>query len=229
MDPVLEVCCGSLQSAINAVAGGAERIELCSALEVDGLTPPVEVLRELRQQFPELKIHVLIRPREGNFVYTEAEVAQMEREIHEAVAAGATAIVCGALTAEGEIDVPATKRLVEAAEGLPFTFHRAFDVVKDQVAALETLKALGIQRVLTSGGAVTAEAGISMLRQLVNQAHGEIIILPGGGVNSLNACRILTETGATEIHGSCSDVLPDGSRLTNADEVAAVLAAIAVG
>ena len=226
MDPVLEVCCGSLQSAINAVAGGAERIELCSALEVDGLTPPVEVLRELRQQFPELKIHVLIRPREGNFVYTEAEVAQMEREIHEAVAAGATAIVCGALTAEGEIDVPATKRLVEAAEGLPFTFHRAFDVVKDQVAALETLKALGIQRVLTSGGAVTAEAGISMLRQLVNQAHGEIIILPGGGVNSLNACRILTETGATEIHGSCSDVLPDGSRLTNADEVAAVLEAI---
>ena len=80
MDPVLEVCCGSLQSAVNAVAGGAERIELCSALEVDGLTPPVEVLRELRQRFPELKIHVLIRPRDGDFVYTEAEVAQMERD-----------------------------------------------------------------------------------------------------------------------------------------------------
>ena len=224
--PILEVCCGSLQSAVNAVAGGAERIELCSALEVDGLTPSMEVLRELRQRFPELKIHVLIRPREGDFVYTEAEVAQMEREIHEAVAAGATAIVCGALTVDGEIDVPAMKRLVEAAEGMPFTFHRAFDVVKDQQAALETLKALGIRRVLTSGGAVTAEAGIPVLRQLVKQAHDDIIILPGGGVNSRNARRILTETGATEIHGSCSEVLSDGSRQTCAAEVAAVLGVI---
>ena len=224
--PTLEVCCGSLQSAINAVAGGAERIELCSALEVDGLTPSMEVLRELRQRYPWLRIHVLIRPREGDFVYTEAEVAQMEREIHEAVAAGATAIVCGALTVDGEVDVPATRRLVEAAEGLPFTFHRAFDVVKDQVVALETLKALGVQRVLTSGGAATAEAGIPVLRRLVEQAKGEIIILPGGGVNSHNASRILTETGTTEIHGSCSEVLPDGQRLTNADEVAAVLEAI---
>lgn len=224
--PILEVCCGSLQSALNAVAGGAERIELCSALEVDGLTPSMEVLRELRQRFPSLRIHVLIRPREGDFVYTEAEVAQMEREIHEAVAAGATAIVCGALTAEGEVDVPATKRLLEAAEGVPFTFHRAFDVVKNQQAALETLKALGIQRVLTSGGAATAETGIPVLRQLVALAHGEIIILPGGGVNSRNARRILTETGATEIHGSCSEVIPDGSRQTSAAEVAAVLATI---
>ena len=223
---VLEVCCGSLQSAVNAVAGGAERIELCSALEVDGLTPPVEVLRELRRRFPQLKIHVLIRPREGDFVYTEAEIVQMEREIHEAVAAGATAIVCGALTADGEIDVPATKRLVEAAKGLPFTFHRAFDVVKNQQAALETLKALGVHRVLTSGGAVTAEAGIPTLRQLIHQAHGEIIILPGGGVNSRNARRILTETGATEIHGSCSKVLADGSRQTSTTEVAAVLGVI---
>lgn len=224
--PILEVCCGSLQSAVNAVAGGAERIELCSALEVDGLTPPVELLRELRQRFPLLKIHVLIRPREGDFVYTETEVAQMEREIHEAMAAGATAIVSGALTAEGEVDVPATKRLVEAAEGLPFTFHRAFDVVKDQVAALETLKALGVQRVLTSGGAATAEEGIAVLRQLVTQAGDSLTILPGGGVNRRNARRIIKETGATEIHGSCSEVLPDGSRLTNADEVAAVLEAI---
>jgi len=225
-NPILEVCCGSLQSAVNAVAGGAERIELCSALEVDGLTPSMEVLRELRQRFPSLRIHVLIRPREGDFVYSEAEVARMEREIHEAVVAGATAIVSGALTADSEVDMPAMKRLVEAADGLPFTFHRAFDVVKDQQVALETLKSLGIQRVLTSGGAATAEAGIPVLRRLVEQSKGEIIILPGGGVNNRNACRILTETGATEIHGSCSEVLPNGERLTNADEVAAVLVAI---
>lgn len=223
---VLEVCCGSLQSAVNAVAGGAERIELCSALEVDGLTPSMQVLRELRQHYPALKIHVLIRSREGDFVYSEAEVAQMEREIHEAVAAGATAIVSGALTAEGEIDVPATKRLMQAAEGLPFTFHRAFDVVKDLQAALETLRALGIQRVLTSGGAATAEEGIAVLRQLVTQAGDSLTILPGGGVNRRNARRIIKETGATEIHGSCSEVLPDGQRLTSTAEVAAVLEAI---
>lgn len=223
---VLEVCCGSLQSAVNAVAGGAERIELCSALEVDGLTPSMQVLRELRQRYPALKIHVLIRPREGDFVYSEAEVAQMEWEIHEAVAAGATAIVSGALTADGEVDVPATKRLMQAAEGLPFTFHRAFDVVKDWQAALETLRALGIQRVLTSGGAATAEEGIAVLRQLVAQAGESLTILPGGGVNRRNARRIIKETGATEIHGSCSEVLPDGQRLTSAAEVAAVLEAI---
>ena len=223
---VLEVCCGSLQSAVKAVAGGAERIELCSALEVDGLTPSMQVLRELRQRYPALRIHVLIRPREGDFVYSEAEVAQMEREIHEAMSAGATAIVCGALTAEGEVDVPATKRLVEAAEGLPFTFHRAFDVVKDWQAALETLRALGIQRVLTSGGAATAEEGIAVLRQLVTQAGESLTILPGGGVNRRNARRIIKETGATEIHGSCSEALPDGQRLTSTAEVAAVLEAI---
>lgn len=223
---VLEVCCGSLQSAVNAVAGGAERIELCSALEVDGLTPSKQVLRELRQRYPALRIHVLIRPREGDFVYSEAEVAQMEREIHEAVAAGATAIVGGALTPDGEVDVPATKRIMQAAEGLPFTFHRAFDVVKDLQAALETLRALGIQRVLTSGGAATAEEGIAVLRQLVAQAGESLTILPGGGVNRRNARRIIKETGATEIHGSCSEVLPDGQRLTNAAEVAAVLEAI---
>ena len=223
---VLEVCCGSLQSAVNAVAGGAERIELCSALEVDGLTPSMQVLRELRQRYPALRIHVLIRSREGDFVYSEAEVAQMEQEIHEAVAAGATAIVGGALTPEGEVDVLATKRLVQAAEGLPFTFHRAFDVVKDWQAALETLRALGIQRVLTSGGAATAEEGIAVLRQLVTQAGDSLTILPGGGVNRRNARRIIKETGATEIHGSCSEVLPDGQRLTSAAEVAAVLEAI---
>lgn len=223
---VLEVCCGSLQSAVNAVAGGAERIELCSALEVDGLTPSMQVFRELRQRYPALKIHVLIRPREGDFVYSEAEVAQMEQEIHEAVAAGATAIVGGALTPDGEVDVSATKRMMQAAEGLPFTFHRAFDVVKDLQAALETLRALGIQRVLTSGGAATAEEGIAVLRQLVAQAGESLTILPGGGVNRRNARRIIKETGATEIHGSCSEVLPDGQRLTNAAEVAAVLEAI---
>ena len=219
----LEVCCGSLASALAAVEGGAERIELCSALSLDGLTPSIGLLRELRSLFPHLRIHVLIRPREGDFVYSEAEIRVMERDIHEAVAAGATAIVSGALTPENTIDIATTARLVHAAEGLPFTFHRAFDSVADPFAAHEQLRSLGIARILTSGCAPTAEAGIPLLRQLVQRG---ICILPGCGVNSSNAKYILKETGATEIHGSCSMTLPNGLRQTSADEVRAILKAI---
>ncbi|MBQ8936563.1 MAG: copper homeostasis protein CutC [Bacteroidaceae bacterium] len=251
----LEVCCGSLASAVAAVEGGARRIELCSALSLDGLTPSIGLIRELRHIYPDLLIHVLIRPREGDFVYTEAEVRVMERDIHEAVAAGASAIVSGALTPDGDIDVKTTLHLLLASEDLPFTFHRAFDLVADQPSALRRLAALGVRRILTSCGAPTAEAGIPQLRALVQLAsaigahstflpdgNGEggieclglkngscenISILPGGGVTSANAHRILAETGATEIHGSCSRLLPDGLRQTSADEVRAVLAAIA--
>ncbi|MBO4800895.1 MAG: copper homeostasis protein CutC [Bacteroidaceae bacterium] len=222
----LEVCSGTLRSALAAVAGGATRIELCSALSLDGLTPSVATIAELRRRFPSLRIHVLIRPREGDFVYDEAEVLVMEQDIHAAVQAGATAIVSGALLPDNTIDLPVTARLVSAAGGLPFTFHRAFDLVPDQSAALEQLRVLGVRRVLTSGGAPTAEAGIPALRQLVQQAQDDIIILPGGGVNRHNARRILQETGATEIHGSCSVLLPNGLRETSPEEVRAVLDAL---
>ncbi len=219
----LEVCCGSLTSALAAIEGGAQRIELCSALSLDGLTPSIGLLCELRSLFPHLRIHVLIRPREGGFVYSEAEIRVMERDIHEAVAAGATAIVSGALNTENTIDIATTARLVRAAEGLPFTFHRAFDSVADPFAALGQLRSLGITRILTSGCAPTAEAGIPLLRKLTKQG---VVILPGGGVNSANATRILKETGATEIHGSCSMTLSNGLRQTSADEVRAILKAI---
>lgn len=226
LKPMLEVCCGSLSSALRAVEGGAERIELCSALSLDGLTPTVGTIRLLRERFPQLRIHVLIRPREGDFVYTEDELQVMETDIREAVAAGATAIVAGALTPSGEIDEAATRRLIAASSGLPFTFHRAFDVVGDQTIALQRLIDLGVTRVLTSGGAPTAEAGIAQLQCLVRQAAGRIVILAGGGVNRHNASAILKETGTTEVHGSCSATLPNGLRETSADEVRAVLSAI---
>ena len=227
LSPDLEVCCGTLASALAAVEGGATRIELCSALSLDGLTPSMGTLRELRRRFPELRIHVLIRPREGNFVYTEAEVRTMEHDIQLARDAGATAIVSGALTVDGHIDIAATARLVRASAGLPFTFHRAFDLVAEPFAALSVLNDMGIARVLTSGGASTAEAGISVLCQLVNVAAAmpkpHISILPGGGVNRHNVQRIIEETGATEIHGSCSVTLPDGLRQTSAEDVRAIL------
>ncbi|MBR1799948.1 MAG: copper homeostasis protein CutC [Bacteroidaceae bacterium] len=250
--PILEVCCGSLGSAEAAVEGGACRIELCAALSLDGLTPSIGLVRELRRRFPDLLIHVLIRPREGDFVYSEAELQVMEADIRAAIDAGASAIVSGALTAESTVDEDATARLVCAAAGLPFTFHRAFDSVRDPFSALRQLHALGVRRILTSGGAPTAEVGIPVLRRLVEQAatlssspsnsspssssptissplnsspssSSPLTILPGGGVNRHNAARILRETGATEIHGSCSITLPSGLRQTSADEVRAVL------
>ncbi|MBR1682839.1 MAG: copper homeostasis protein CutC [Bacteroidaceae bacterium] len=230
--PILEVCCGSLGSAEAAVEGGACRIELCAALSLDGLTPSIGLVRELRRRFPDLLIHVLIRPREGDFVYSEAELQVMEADIRAAIDAGASAIVSGALTAESTVDEDATARLVRAAAGLPFTFHRAFDSVRDPFSALRQLHALGVRRILTSGGAPTAEVGIPVLRRLVEQVatlnssphnSSPLTILPGGGVNRHNAARILRETGATEIHGSCSITLPSGLRQTSADEVRAVL------
>ncbi|MBQ7494323.1 MAG: copper homeostasis protein CutC [Bacteroidaceae bacterium] len=222
----LEVCCGSLASALAAVEGGADRIELCSALSLDGLTPSLGTLCVLHRSFPDLRIHVLIRPREGEFVYTEAEVQVMEQDICNAVDAGASAIVCGALTPGGTIDLPVTTRLVQAAGGLPFTFHRAFDLVPDKTEALQQLSTLGVARILTSGGASTAEDGIAVLRQLILMSaslHHPVTIMPGGGVNRHNVKRIIKETGAMEIHGSCSISLPDGQRQTAADEVRAVL------
>lgn len=227
MKTTLEVCCGSLQSALEAVEGGATRIELCAELPLDGLTPSIETLTLLRRRFPDLLIHVLIRPREGNFVYTPQEIDLMVADTEAAVRAGASAIVSGALTPEGDIDLKATRRLISAAAPLPFTFHRAFDHVRNPLATLAQLQQLGVRRILTSGDAPTAAQGTDLLRQLIQQAEGSsLIILPGGGINSQNAPAILAATGATELHASCSRPLPDGTRQTSAAEVRALREAI---
>lgn len=222
----LEVCCGSLQSALNAVAGGATRIELCSALSLDGLTPSIGLLSELRSRFPFLCIHVLIRPREGHFVFSDSELSVMLRDIEQAASAGASAIVSGALTPDDTIDIEATRKLIAAAPQLPFTFHRAFDVVADQTEALNQLIDLGVARVLTSGAAPSAEAGIQQLARLVHLAANRIAILPGGGVNRTNARRIIDLTGAHEIHGSCAISDISGLRVTDANEVQAIIKSI---
>ena len=221
----LEVCSASLRSVLHAVAGGAERIELCSALSVGGLTPSIGLLRVVRELYPQLRIHVLIRPREGDFVYCEEELHVMERDI-EAALPYADAIVSGAMTAAGDVDRVATRRLLEAAQGVPFTFHRAFDVSRAPLEALETLQELGCTRILTSGTKATAEEGIPLIRQLVDRADGTITILPGGGVTSENIKKIVTETGAREIHGSASLRLPDGTQETSTAMVQSFLRAL---
>lgn len=222
----LEVCTASMRSVLHAVEAEAKRIELCSALSVGGLTPSIGLLKEVRELFPKLRIHVLIRPREGDFVYTEEELRVMERDIKEALPY-ADAIVCGAMTKSGDIDKVSTKRLIDASEGLPFTFHRAFDVSRDPLEALEVLKELGCTRILTSGTKPTAEEGIPIIRQLVDRAEERITILPGGGVSEDNIMKILEETGVREIHGSASIYLPDGTQETSVDRVRSFLEALA--
>ena len=196
----LEVCCGDMQSVLAAKAGGANRIELCRALDVDGLTPPKEMMEEaIGLGIP---VQVLIRPREGNFVYNEAEVESMIRDIRLAKRLGANGVVIGALKPDGSIDEETIRYLVEAAKGLSITFHRAFDVCSQPLEALEQIIALGCHRLLTSGQAATAEQGIPLIKQLVELAGERLSIMPGSGVNPENACKILSETGAKEIHGS---------------------------
>ena len=197
---LLEVCCGDMQSVLAAKAGGANRIELCRALDVDGLTPSKEVMEEaIGLGIP---VQVLIRPREGNFVYNEAEVESMIRDIRLAKRLGANGVVIGALKPDGSIDEETIRYLVEAAKGLSITFHRAFDVCSQPLEALEQIIALGCHRLLTSGQAATAEQGIPLIKQLVELAGERLSIMPGSGVNPENACKILSETGAKEIHGS---------------------------
>ena len=199
-DRCLEVCCGDLPSVRAAKEGGAHRIELCQALDVDGLTPSEDMMKSAIEMG--LPIQVLIRPREGNFVYDKKEQTEMQREIRFARKLGVNGVVIGALKSDGSIDEETVRSLVEEAEGLSITFHRAFDVCTEPLKALEQIIALGCHRLLSSGQAPTAEQGIPLLKELVERAGERLIIMPGAGVNAQNARRILSETGAHEIHGS---------------------------
>ena len=196
----LEVCCADLQSVRAAIEGGAYRVELCEALEVDGLTPSESMIEEaVRLGIP---VQVLIRPRKGDFVYDEKEVQSMVESIRFAKKSGANGVVFGALRPDGSIDAETIRRLVSESKGLSITFHRAFDVCSEPLVALEQIISLGCHRLLTSGQASTAEKGIPLIKKLVEQSAGRLIIMPGSGVNAENARRILSETGANEIHGS---------------------------
>lgn len=228
---ILEVCCGDIMSVINAMAGGAHRVELCSALQADGLTPSIGMIHVARRITSESvaadgsrpRLHVLIRPREGNFVYDSTELYVMLRDILMAKEAGADGVVIGALTPEGDVDIEACRLMMEAAEGMQVTFHRAFDVCCNPLQALEDIISLGCHRLLTSGQAPSAEAGIPMLHQLVEAAAGRICIMPAAGVDEQNAHHILAATGAEEIHGSLRSMDEQGRLVSDAAKVARIL------
>lgn len=196
----LEVCCADLQSLYAAIKGGAHRVELCQALSLDGLTPSAGMIRMAVESG--ITVHVLIRPREGDFVYSQEELACMINDIRVARELGAHGVVIGALDSEGNIDVEMCRKMVAAAEGMHVTFHRAFDVCRDPLEAILKIMDLGCDRLLTSGQAASAEQGIPLIKQLVELCGDRLTIMPGAGVNTSNAANILNETGAIEIHGS---------------------------
>lgn len=206
---ILEICAGSVESAVAARNGGAKRIELCAALEIGGVTPSTGLIKETRK-IEGLILNVIIRPRGGDFLYNEYEIACMEEDIRLCKTLGVDGVVIGVLTPDGDVDTATCKRLIAASDGMSVTFHRAFDMCRNPRKALEELITLGCHRVLTSGQAATAQAGIPLLKELVEQANGRIIIMPGCGVSSANAAAILQATGATEIHASARKSVGSG-------------------
>ncbi len=202
MKPILEVCCGDIESVLAANAGGAGRIELCSALSDGGVTPSAGLIMRAVEA-SDIPVNVLIRPRGGDFLYNADEVAIMIDDINMARSLDAHGVVIGALTSDGLIDLDTVARLKEAAGGMSVTFHRAFDLCRNASDALNELIHLGCDRVLTSGQRQTAIEGIDTLRQLREQAQGKIMILAGAGINADSARTIIATGAADEVHASC--------------------------
>lgn len=195
----IEICVDSQASVEACAEGGADRIELCAGLVEGGTTPSAGFLRIARRVFPG-QIMMMIRPRCGDFFYSEAEAEIMREDIRTAREGGADGVVFGGLTADGRIDRALAESLLASAAGMLVTFHRAFDVTPDLEASLESLISLGIPRVLTSGGRPSAPEGLGVIRRLVDHAAGRICILPGGGIKAEMIPDIVTATGVTECH-----------------------------
>lgn len=210
-----EVCANSVESCLAAQTGGADRVELCAGIPEGGTTPSYGDIATARELLTHTRLHVIIRPRGGDFLYTPLEQRIMLKDIENARRLGADGVVFGCLTSEGDIDIALMKQLLEAAQGMSVTFHRAFDVCRQPKQALETLIQLGCHRILTSGAQPTAEQGIPLLKELQAQADGRIILLAGCGVNENNIARIASETGIREFHFSAREQLTSGMQFRN--------------
>jgi copper homeostasis protein len=216
MSAKLEIAANSLASALAAQEGGASRIELCAALELGGLTPSPGQIARVRERLS-IPVHVLVRPRAGDFAYADEDHATMLADIAHCAAAGCDGVVVGALTTDGEVDVTRCRELVSAAGRLHLTFHRAIDVCRDPAAALEAIIGLGFSRILSSGGAASAMEGSANLRRLIEQAAGRIKIMPGAGIDAGNIAALMAATGAREFHASAKRTLPSRMRFAPSD------------
>jgi copper homeostasis protein len=211
---LIEVCVDSVASAMAAQQGGATRIELCSDLIEGGITPSAGLIGVVRARVS-IGLQVIIRPRGGDFCYTDEEVEVMRRDIVVAKNLGADGVVLGILDAGGRIDVPGTRQLVELARPLNVTFHRAFDMAADLSQSLEDVCATGADRLLTSGGEQKCLQGADTIARLANLARGRIAIMAGGGIGHHDAAAIIERTGVREIHVGLSTPVPSPMRYRN--------------
>ena len=219
---LLEVCCDNIESVARACGAGAGRIELCSALEAGGITPSTGLIELATKTATDaagvpVPVFVLVRPRGGDFCFSAAEHRVMLRDINAAAGAGAKGVVVGTLTPDGELDTAAMKELVDAAHGLGLevTLHRAVDMCRDPVAAVAASTALGVDRVLSSGGAACAAEGTETLRRMVERAQSgvrPVVVMAGGGLCAANAAAIVGASGVTEVHGSLRSEEPCRTR-----------------
>ena len=206
---ILEIAANSVASALAAQEGGAGRVELCTALELGGLTPSHAQIALTRERL-HIPLVVLIRPRAGDFRYSDLECETMQRNIETCAALGCDGVVLGVLNADGKVDIARCRALIGAAGKCGVTFHRAFDLSRDPAQALEDIVALGCERILTSGAQASAPEGAALIRDLVVQAAGRLAVMPGAGVTAQNIAALATTTGAHEFHASAKRQLPSG-------------------
>lgn len=197
-----EVCANSVESCVEAQRGGADRVELCAGIPEGGTTPSYGDIVMARKLLITTKLHVIIRPRGGDFLYSDLEREIMLEDVRMARRLGVDGVVFGVLTSDGDIDMDFMRQLIAESEGMSVTFHRAFDVCRNPFVALEQIIELGCDRILTSGQMPKAEDGVDLLKQLVEKAGDRIIIMPGCGVNAGNIAKIAQITGAKEFHFS---------------------------
>lgn len=213
---ILECCVDSVESAINAANGGASRLELCSNLIIGGTTPDVALVKEIRKH-TDIRIHALIRPRFGDFFYTEHEMEIMKSQIRALKEAGVEGAVIGVLDEDGNLNLPAMKELIAEAEGMSITLHRAFDMCRDSFQTLEEAIELGVNTILTSGQKQTAWEGRELLCQLIDKADGRIDIMAGAGIGASAIEKLVPITKGTSYHMSGKVTLDSPMRYRKAD------------
>jgi len=207
---ILEIVCVSVDDAVQAEEGGADRIELCAAIELGGLTPSIGMLLEIRDRC-RLPVMAMLRPRTGGFCYTDLEFQNMRRDLDRFLELGVEGFVFGILTPDGQLDGERCAQLVEQAAGAQTVCHRAFDVTPDPHAALEDVIGAGFTRLLTSGQQPTAIEGAGLIKELVAQANGRIEILPGAGIRAENVRDFVTATGVDQVHLTAFETILDPS------------------
>jgi copper homeostasis protein len=211
---LLEIACFNYESALIAQKAGADRIELCEDYNSDGITPSLQLFEKLRGQLP-IPVFIMIRPRAGNFEYTDAEFDEMKKEILQFKDLGANGFVFGIIE-KNKVNVERCKELVTLADPLPCTFHRAFDEITDHASALEDVISCGFKRILTSGKKHSAFEGSDLIGELVQLANNRILIVPGGRIRSENISLIKIQTGASEFHSSA---ILDKEGIANESEI----------